>query len=90
MIDPFGKVISAKAHLQDIGWKDYGIINKNTVIGTTGESRRLEALCLKGDLEYRVHIAEEGWSAWSRADGIASLGTVGMSHAIEAIEIKAV
>lgn len=89
-IDPYGKVISAKAHLQDIGWKDYGIINKNTIIGTTGESRRLEALCLKGDLEYRVHIAEEGWSAWSRADGIASLGTVGMSHAIEAIEMKAV
>ena len=88
MIDPMGMAITAKAHLEDIGWKDYGTITKDTVIGTTGESRRLEALCLKGNFEYRVHIADEGWSAWTQADGIASLGTVGMKHAIEAIEIR--
>ena len=89
IIDPMGVTITAKAHLEDIGWKDYGTITKDTIIGTTGESRRLEALCLKGNIEYRVHIADEGWSAWTQADGIATLGTVGMKHAIEAIEIKA-
>lgn len=87
-IDPFSYIISAKAHLQDIGWVTYGIINKDTIIGTVGESRRLEALCLTGNVIYRAHIAEEGWSAWTQADGIATVGTVGMSHAIEAIEIK--
>ena len=80
--------IKAKAHLQDIGWVDYGKINKDTVIGTTGESRRLEDLCFKGDFMYRVHIEDTGWTAWTNADGIATLGTVGQSLRIEAIEMK--
>ena len=78
----------AKAHLQDYGWVDYGTITKNTVIGTTGESRRLEDLCLKGSFKYRVHVAGTGWTQWTNADGVATLGTVGKSKAIEAIEIK--
>ncbi len=80
--------IYAKAHIQDVGWVDYGKITKDTVIGTTGESKRLEDLCLKGDFEYRVHIADVGWTGWTKADGIATLGTVGQSLAIEAIEIR--
>lgn len=80
--------VTAKAHLQDHSWVDYGTITKDTVIGTTGQSRRLEDLCLKGNFKYRVHVAGTGWTQWTNADGIATLGTVGQSKAIEAIEIK--
>lgn len=79
--------IEAKAHIQDIGWVDYGKINKDTIIGTTGESKRLECLCLKGSFKYRVHISNYGWSAWTNADGICTLGTVGQSLSLEAIQI---
>lgn len=79
--------VHAKAHIQDYGWVDYGKITKDTVIGTTGESRRLECLCLKGNFKYRVHIAYFGWTPWTSADGICTLGTVGQSQSIEAIEI---
>lgn len=79
--------IQAKAHIQDIGWVDYGTINKDTIIGTTGEAKRLEALCLRGNVKYRLHLQHTGWTNWTKADGIATLGSVGMSQRIEAIEI---
>ena len=85
----YDKPVYAKAHIQDIGWKDYGKITKDTVIGTTGQSKRLEALCLKGDFKYRVHIQDFGWTNWTQADGVATLGSVGMSKSIEAIQILA-
>lgn len=87
-INPLGKEISAKAHIQDEGWTDYGTITADTVIGTTNESKRLECICLKGDFEYRVHIQDSGWTDWTKADGTATLGTVGESLRIEAIEIR--
>lgn len=80
--------IQAKAHIQDIGWVDYGTINKDTIIGTTGESKRLEDLCFKGNFRYRVHIEHTGWTPWTKADGIATLGTVGQCLRIEAIQIE--
>lgn len=80
--------IEAKAHIENKGWIDYGKINKDTIIGTTGEGLRLECLCLKGNIKYRVHIAESGWSCWTHADGVATLGSVGEALRIEAIEIR--
>lgn len=80
--------VQAKAHMQDLGWVDYGVIDSSTVIGTTGEARRLECLCLKGNFKYRVHIEDVGWSAWTNADGICTLGSVGQSLRIEAIEMR--
>ena len=79
--------VYAKVHIQDIGWKDYGKITKNTVIGTMHESKRIEDVCLKGNFKYRVHIEGSGWSCWTKADGIATLGSVGQGLRIEAIEI---
>ena len=87
-INPLGKEVSAKVHIQSYGWKDYGVITKDTVIGTVGESKRIECICLKGDFEYRVHIQGSGWTDWTKADGIATLGTVGEELRIEAIEIR--
>lgn len=79
--------IEAMAHIQNLGWVDYGKITKDTVIGTTGEGLRLECLKLKGNFKYRVHIERSGWSAWTNADGICTLGSVGQSLRIEAIEM---
>lgn len=79
--------IEASAHIEDIGWIDYGKITKDSIIGTVGESKRLECLKLKGNFKYRVHIEDSGWSAWTNADGICTLGSVGQSLRIEAIEM---
>jgi hypothetical protein len=83
----YDKDVYAKAHIQDIGWVDYGKIDINTVIGTTGEAKRLECICLKGNFKYRAHIQDSGWSAWTDADGISTIGTVGQALRMEAIEI---
>ena len=79
--------VYAKAHMEGFGWQDYGKINKDTVIGTTGQSRRLEDLCFKGNFKFRVHIADNGWTPWTKADGVATLGTTGQGLRIEAIQI---
>ena len=84
----FPKEVYAKAHIEDKGWVDYGKITKDTVIGTTGQSKRLECLCLKGDFKYRVHIQNNGWTCWTNADGVCTLGSVGQKLRIEAIEVK--
>lgn len=81
--------VYAKAHIQGIGWKDFGKIDQNTVIGTEGDSLRLECLCLKGDFEWRAHIQGTGWTQWTKADGVVTLGTVGQSLRMEAVEMRA-
>lgn len=80
--------VRAKAHIQNLGWQDYGVINKNTVIGTTGKGLRLECLCLKGKFKYRLHLQGTGWTCWTNADGICTLGSVGQGLRVEAIQIQ--
>jgi len=89
-IVPDGLTIEAKAHIQGKGWVDYGKITKDTIIGTVGQSDRLECLLLKGNIEYRVHVQDSGWTAWTKADGVATQGTVGQALRIEAIQIRKV
>lgn len=80
--------IRYKAHLQDIGWTDW--VKVGEVIGTTGESRRMEAIILEGlngvELEYRTHLEDIGWTNWVKQGEVS--GTEGESRRIEAIEIK--
>lgn len=84
-IDPAGRQISVKAHIQGIGWRDYGIITKDTIIGTTGEARRLEAIEIHGAV-IQCHIQTIGW-----ASGYSNLqGTVGLAKRIESVRIKSV
>ena len=87
-INPYGKEIKVKAHLQSDGWVDYGTITKDTIIGTTGEGKRIECLCFTGDFDYRVHVQDSGWTAWTKADGVSTLGTVGQALRIEAIQFR--
>lgn len=88
-----GVKIHAKGHIQGMGWKDYGEITSNTVIGTTGQEKRLEAISLETEglpdgmnIYVRYHIETEGWSDWIKGGTIA--GTVGLGKRMEAIQIK--
>ena len=88
-----GVRIKAKGHIQGIGWKDYGEITSDTVIGTTGQEKRLEAISLEAEglpdgmnIYVRYHIETEGWSDWIKGGTIA--GTVGLGKRLEAIQIK--
>ena len=88
-----GVKIKAKGHIQGIGWKDYGEITSDTVIGTTGEEKRLEAISLEAEglpngmnIYVRYHIETEGWSDWIKGGTVA--GTVGLGKRLEAIQIK--
>lgn len=84
--------IKARAHIQNIGLKDFGYIKHDTVVGTTGKNLQMEAIelipeGLKGEkLQVRVHIQDIGWTRW--ASGM--IGTIGMNKKIEAIELRLV
>nr|DAI60345.1 MAG TPA: Endolysin [Caudoviricetes sp.] len=83
---------NVKAHIERIGWVDYKDINRDTIIGTVGESRRLEALVIdpidnEVPLTGKVHIQNRGWGNWYNLDGVISLGTSGQSLRMEAIQL---
>ena len=70
-------------------------ITKDTMIGSKGKSKRLEAIILEieglpegYELQYRTHIQTIGWTGWVAA-GFAS-GSVGFRKGIEAIQIRIV
>jgi len=84
--------IKARAHIQNIGLKDFGYIKHDTVIGTTGKGLQMEAIELIAEglngkkLQTRVHIQDIGWTRWTSG----MIGTIGMNKKIEAIEIRLV
>lgn len=90
---PAGWSISAKAHVQNHGWIDYGTVMTDTIIGSVGKSQAIEMLILdaKGPandmrhLFYRVHQQNVGWKSVT-PQGYAS-GTDGMSLRLEAVRI---
>lgn len=85
------------AHMQDIGWQhdvedSVGWDADGTTAGTTGESRRLEAVRIvvdtpteEGGVRYQAHVQDIGWQDWVQ-DG-AFAGTVGESKRLEAIRL---
>lgn len=79
--------VAYTAHVQDKG--DLSAVRDGEVIGTTGESRRLEAMSATvdaGGIEYRAHLQDKGWDGWV-ADG-KQAGTTGESRRIEAIQMR--
>lgn len=84
--------IKARAHIQNIGLKDFDYIKHDTVIGTTGKGLQMEAIELIAEglngkkLQTRVHIQDIGWTRWTAG----MIGTIGMNKKIEAIEIRLV
>ena len=88
-----GVKIKAKAHIQSTGWVDYGEITSDTVIGSTGNEKRLEAVSLDVEglpegmnIYVRYHVETEGWADWIK--GATIIGTAGLSKRLEGIQIK--
>ena len=100
---PDGVVMKVEAHIQTDGWKTYEGIKKgkssgtgstktDPIIGTVGESKRLEAIkitCTKNttgkSLRYQVHCQTYGWMDVAKDGEIT--GTVGKAKRMEAIRI---
>ncbi len=82
--------ITYMAHAQDIGWES-GYKKDGAQSGTTGESRRLEAIKIKLNdstgILYQSHLQDIGWESGYKKDGAQS-GTTGESRRLEAIKIK--
>lgn len=83
--------VKYRAHVQNIGWQ--GWKTDKATAGTTGQSKRVEALQLSvtgskysGGITYSSHVQNIGWQAWKNNG--ATSGTTGQSKRVEAIKIK--
>ena len=84
--------VNYSTHVQDIGWQGY--VKGGSTAGTTGQSKRLEAIRIKlsnntsykGTIQYQTHIQDIGWQGWKMNDEMS--GTSGQSKRLEAIRIK--
>ncbi|OJG97425.1 hypothetical protein RV18_GL000917 [Enterococcus termitis] len=81
---------SYRTHVQDYGWQSYVTTGKSS--GTTGKSKRLEAIQIKlnssiaGSIQYKTHILDYGWQSWRENNALS--GTTGKSKRLEAIQIR--
>ncbi|MBR3317846.1 MAG: hypothetical protein IKG21_08555 [Atopobiaceae bacterium] len=84
--------VTYMVHVQSYGNQSWRADGKTA--GTSGESKRLEAIRIKvkcgtgvtGGITYRTHVQSVGWQQW-RSDGAMS-GTSGKAKRLEAIQIK--
>ena len=83
--------LSGDVHIQNKGWIHYDNIEHDTLLGTKGQSLRLEALKLNltgvpdKTLCYEVHVQNIGWQGKKKAGETA--GTTGKSYRIEAVKL---
>ncbi|MGT2686100.1 N-acetylmuramoyl-L-alanine amidase [Streptococcus porcinus] len=83
-------VLSYSGHVQDIGWQ--APVTDGLVSGTTGQSKRLEAIKINistpytGAITYNSSVVNSGWQKAVSTGQIS--GTTGQSKAIEAIQIN--
>ena len=83
---------NVKAHIENTGWVEYKDITKDTIIGTTGKSLRLEALIVEPiSAEHNLyiwgHVQNFGWQQRQYCDGIMGVGTTNQSLRLEAIQL---
>ena len=85
-------------HVQSYGWQDQldnqlSWKKNGQMSGTSGEAKRLEAICInltdemsvKYDIYYRVHAQSYGWLGWTKNG--APAGTAGYGKRLEGIQI---
>lgn len=84
--------VSYQTHVQTYGWQGWKTNGQSS--GTSGQSKRLEAIKIKldnteysGNIEYKTHIQKQGWEKSFRKNGELS-GTSGKSLRLEAIQVK--
>lgn len=103
---PEGVTLTVNVHMQKVGWKSYTGIKKgkssgtgssanDPIIGSVGESRRLEAIQIHAEglpkgkrIRYRAHVQKLGWQDWVYDGKVA--GTTGRSLRMEALQIEIV
>ncbi|KOU35172.1 hypothetical protein ADK54_38220 [Streptomyces sp. WM6378] len=91
-LSPNARVICYAAHVQDIGWQS--AVCDGSVAGTTGQSRRMEALAIStsgvGGVCADAHLADIGWQGWRcGGDGtVVTVGTTGQSRRMEALGVQ--
>lgn len=84
--------VSYRAHVQDYGWES-GWKKNSALSGTTGESKRIEAIQIKltgdmaekYDIYYRVNAQDNGWLGWAKNG--ESAGTQGLSLQLNSIQV---
>lgn len=83
--------VQYRAHVQTYGWR--GWVSDGETAGTTGQSKRVEALQIRisneqmsGSVQYRAHVQTYGWQRWV-SDG-ETAGTTGQSKRVEAVSIR--
>ncbi len=79
------------AHVASVGWQP--AVSGGMIAGTTGESRRVEALrfqvvnsALTGGVQGNAHVQRIGWTGYG-ADG-AVVGTTGRALRLEAVQLR--
>ncbi len=87
-----GNLISYSGHIQTYG--DQSDVSDGAELGTTGESKRLEALSVTkgsaledfdGDIVYRAHVQSYGTGDWAKNG--EQVGTTGQGKRLEAIQM---
>ena len=80
-------------HRQTYGWEAAYSKSNGQPSGTTGQSKRLEGICIKlsnmpvsGGIQYRTHVQTYGWQGWKKNGAMS--GTSGQAKRLEAIQIK--
>ncbi|MGT2832402.1 C39 family peptidase [Streptococcus halotolerans] len=84
--------INIRSHVENIGWQKPS--NATQLIGTVGQSKRLEALELSlgkdmsslGGIVYQSHIQNIGWQRPVKNGELS--GTVGQSKRLEAVNVR--
>ena len=91
-IENIGLSFTTNAHVQDYGW--LSVTGNSQVIGTTGQSKRLEALKLSitedmscyGDISVQSHVQDYGWMSAVNSGNVS--GTTGQGKRLEAVKIS--
>ena len=85
-------VVKLRGHVQNVGDVSARTSGKGVVVGTEGQSLRLESFSTSlpsgtdGGIEYRGHIQDKGWESWF-ANG-RWCGTIGQSKRVEAVQMR--
>lgn len=82
--------IEYQGHIENDGWTNW--VEEGNYCGTTGESKRLEALRIRTNnnlkVEAMAHIESYGWVDYGVIDENTIIGTTGESKRLECLRLK--
>ena len=94
LVEPIS-LVKYNSHIQDYGWERNYCKIDGKMSGTSGESKRVEAIRIvlgnseeipeNAKIKYQVHVQDYGWMDWKQNGEEA--GTTGQAKRIEAIRI---